>query len=424
MDQNKNPVILSKYLVIVAGVVIMLCLGVAYSWGVFLLPIEQSMGWSRAAISLAVSILLLVFSGFMSIGGFCEKKYGPRITAAVGGLLVALGWIGASFSQSPGWLYLFYGVLGGIGTGLGYIPSVSCGIKWFPGKKGLVTGIIIFGFGFGAAFLSPVMTYFINVFGWRSTMLYGGIVFGFLIFTFAQLLKEPVHDPAASGAQAQEPERDYSPGQMIKTSAFKVLFVTYFLAMVAGMMTIGHVVAFAMGQGLTAIQGAFALTILSVFNGVGRVLAGYLSDLWGGRKALVLLFFLIGMGMFLFFHATGITSFYLLSAFIGLCFGGFLAVYPPLTAEYYGKKNFAVNYGLVFIGYGSGCFLGPLAGGLVYDFFQSYMKAFYASGFLALLGGVVVWFLLQKPGEASEPEPVYTDPGFGENILLHKEELK
>ena len=410
MNQSSTPMSISKYLVIPAGIVIMLCLGVAYSWGVFLMPIEESLGWSRARISLAVSILLLVFSAFMSIGGFCEKKFGPRITAAFGGLLVALGWIGASYAQSPGWLYLSYGVLGGIGTGLAYIPSVSCGIKWFPGKKGLVTGVIIFGFGFGTAFLSPVLTRFIELYDWRSTMLYSGLVFGFLIISFAQLLREPARKAAAPGGETQQPERDYTPLQMLRTSSFKVLFVTYFLAMIAGMMTIGHMVAFAMGQGLTSIQGAFALTILSVFNGAGRVLAGYLSDLWGGKRALVLLFFIIGIAMFLFFHATGISTFYLLSALIGLCFGGFLAVYPPLTAEYYGRTNFAINYGLVFIGYGSGCFLGPLAGGLVYDYFESYMKAFYASGLLALLGGGIVWFLLQQPEKAADAKPLHAGP--------------
>ncbi|MBD3245823.1 MAG: MFS transporter [Candidatus Omnitrophica bacterium] len=388
-----------KYMVIVSGVMIMLCLGVAYSWGVFLLPIEQDLGWGRAQISLAVSILLLVFSAFMSIGGICEKKYGPRLTATIGGLFVAAGWIGASFSQSPLWLYSFYGILGGIGTGLGYIPSVSCGIKWFPGKKGLVTGIIIFGFGFGAAFLSPVMSHLINIYGWRTTMLFSGAAFGAVITLFAQFLSAPLCELTAGKAGQQTPERSYSPKEMLRTCSFRVLFVTYFLAMVAGMMTIGHVVAFARGQGLSAIQGAFALTILSVFNGLGRVITGYLSDLWGGHKTLVLLFFMIGGGMFLLVHAGGIVSLYLLAAFIGLCFGGFLAVYPPLTADYYGKQNFSINYGLVFIGYGSGCFLGPVLGGLVFDFFHSYRFAFYSSGALALLGGAVVWFLLKNPSE-------------------------
>jgi OFA family oxalate/formate antiporter-like MFS transporter len=386
-------------MVVVSGVMIMLCLGVAYSWGVFLLPIEKDLGWGRAQISLAVSILLLVFSAFMSIGGLLEKKYGPRITATIGGLLIAAAWVGASFSQSPVWLYLFYGLLGGIGTGLGYIPSVSCGIKWFPGKKGLITGIIIFGFGFGTAFISPLITYFINIYGWRTTMLSGGLVFGTLIIIFAQFLKAPLCELSAAPGQDTTGEKSYSPQEMIKTPSFRVLFLTYFIAMVAGMMTIGHIVAFALGRGLTAIQGAFALTILSVFNGLGRVIAGYLTDIWGGKKTLALLFLMIGSGMFIFFQAAHIAAFYLLAGFIGLCFGGFLAVYPPLTADYYGKQNFSINYGLVFVGYGSGCFLGPLLGGWVYDFFNSYQLAFYSSGTLALLGAVIVWFLLKNPKE-------------------------
>jgi len=389
----------TKYIVVIAGIMIMLCLGVAYSWGVFLLPIEKDLGWGRVQISLAISILLLVFSAFMSIGGICEKKYGPRITATIGGIMVALGWIGASFSQSPIWLYIFYGVLGGIGTGLGYIPSISCGIKWFPEKKGLVTGIIIFGFGFGAAFLSPVMTHFINLYGWRTTMFFCGLIFGALIISFAQFLKAPVEKATTSSAEETKEEVSYSPKEMIKTFSFKILFFTYFISMVAGMMTIGHVVAFALGNGLTAIQGAFALTILSIFNGLGRVLTGYLTDIWGGKKTLALLFLMISCGMFIFFQASGMLTFYILSAFIGLCFGGFLAVYPPLTADYYGKQNFSINYGLVFIGYGSGCFLGPLLGGWVYDLFNSYRLAFHSSGLLALLGSLIVWFLLKNPNE-------------------------
>ncbi|MBF0253252.1 MAG: OFA family MFS transporter [Candidatus Omnitrophica bacterium] len=388
----------SKFMVIVAGIVIMLCLGVAYSWGVFLMPLENDLGWSRTQISLAVSILLLVFSAFMSIGGISERKFGPRITATIGGVFVSLGWIGAAFSKTPQWLYLFYGVLGGIGTGLAYIPSVSCGIKWFPEKKGLITGVIVFGFGFGAAFLSPIITYFIKLLGWRTTMLLGGAIFGLLIICFSQFLKAPVCGfEGTEGEEAQSKENNFSPWKMVKTSLFKTMFVTYFIAMVAGMMTIGHVVAFAHGKGGTAIQGAFALTILSIFNGLGRILAGHFSDRWGGKWTLIVLFGIIGLSMFLFYHASGIIFFYLISALIGVCFGGFLAVYPPLTSKYFGCEHFAINYGLVFIGYGSGCFLGPIVGGLMYDFFNSYKIAFYSSGTLAFFGGIIIWFFLKEP---------------------------
>lgn len=393
----------SKYMVVLSGVLIMLCLGVAYSWGVFLVPLENDLGWGRAEISLAVSILLLVFSMFMSIGGVCERKFGPRITATIGGLLVGLGWAGASFAGNPQWLYMFYGVLGGMGTGLAYIPSVSCGIKWFPEKKGLVTGIIVFGFGFGAAFLSPVITYFIELIGWRMTMLWGGVFFGALIISSAQFLKAPFCRFDNTEGLSLNDASEIGPREMVRKASFRTMFSTYFIAMVAGMMTIGHVIAFARGQGFTALQGAFALTILSIFNGLGRIVAGHVSDLWGGRKTLVLLFGTIGCSMFLFYHAPGILFFYAISALIGLSFGGFLAVYPSLTAEHFGREHFAVNYGLVFIGYGSGCFLGPFVGGIVYDLFNSYMIAFYFAGALALLGGVFVRSSLKEPVRQQEP---------------------
>jgi OFA family oxalate/formate antiporter-like MFS transporter len=169
--------------------------------------------------------------------------------------------------------------------------------------------------------------------------------------------------------------------------------------MIAGMMTIGHVVAFASDRGLTIMQGALALTVLSIFNGLGRILAGHMSDKFGGKTILISLFLIIAVGMFLFASAQNVLMFYMLAAVIGLCFGGFLAAYPPLTVSYFGPENFSVNYGLVFIGYGSGCFLGPVIGGYIYDVMHSYHVAFYTSGFLAMLGAFMVFKLLNQPGE-------------------------
>jgi OFA family oxalate/formate antiporter-like MFS transporter len=389
-----------RYLVVAAGVLTMLCLGVAYAWGVFIRPIEKELGWSRAEISLAVSILLLVFSGFMLVGGILEKKFGSRATVSLGGVLMAAAWIGSSFAHSPLWLYAFYGLLGGMATGLCYMAAVVCGIKWFPHKKGLITGIIIFGFGFGSAILSPGMTQLIKFFGWRQAMLYGGIGFGGLIVLSAQFLKSPSHIVTTGAAQQEVTENSFNYLEMLKTSSFWLLFLTYFAAMIAGMMTIGHVVAFATDRGLTAMQGAFALTVLAIFNGLGRILAGYLSDIWGGKKILISLFVIIGFGMFIFSLAASPFMFYGIAALIGICFGGFLAVYPPLTANYFGSKNFSINYGLMFIGYGSGCFLGPVIGGIVHDIMKSYHVAFYASGILAILGAVVVLIFLRKPKTA------------------------
>ncbi|MFH1580690.1 MAG: OFA family MFS transporter [Pseudomonadota bacterium] len=387
---------MNRWSVVIAGVIILMCLGVAYSWGIFLLPIDQKMGWGRAKISFAVSILLFAFSVFMAIGGLLEKKIGPRKTACIGGLLVGLGWVLASFAQSPFVLYLCYGVIAGIGTGLSYMPSISSGIKWFPDKKGLVTGIIVFGFGFGTAFLSPLITKLINLHGWRATMMLCGIVFGLIIAMAAQCLKVP---SISNGAKDENSRDDaaFSPIEMLKTNSFRIMFSTYLISMIAGMMTIGHLVAFIADKNFNAMQGALALTILSIFNGVGRITCGYASDIWGGKKILVLLFSLIGSVMFALYHSSALPVIYVLSAVIGLCFGGFLAVYPSLTAEYFGRRDFSINYGLIFIGYGIGCFLGPLIGGWVHDIAKNYLVAFYLSGGLALIGSILINLFLNTP---------------------------
>lgn len=390
-----NSFSINRWSVVIAGVVILMCLGVAYSWGVFLLPIERDMGWGRAKISFAVSVLLLVFSIFMVIGGLLEKKIGPCKTACLGGILVGLGWIMASFAHSPFVLSLCYGVIAGMGTGLSYMPSISSGVKWFPDKKGLVTGIIVFGFGFGTAFLSPLITKLINLYGWRITMRACGIAFGLIITLAAQLLKIPSISDNTKNVN-QNNEDAFSPIEMLKTNSFKIMFLTYLISMIAGMMTIGHLVAFIVDKKFNAMQGALALTILSVFNGVGRITFGYASDIWGGKKVLILLFALIGLSMFALYHCGSLPVIYVFSALIGLCFGGFLALYPVLTLEYFGQRDFAINYGLIFVGYGVGCFLGPLIGGWVYDMTKSYLTAFYFAGTLALAGCVMVC-LLRKP---------------------------
>jgi len=391
LNANNN-----RWGVVIASVVILMCLGVAYSWGVFLIPIDQEMGWGRTKISFAVSILLLVFSVFMSISGLLEKKIGPHFTASIGGILIGLGWIGASFSQTTLWLYLFYGIIAGIGTGLCYMPALSCGIKWFPEKKGLITGIIVFGFGFGTAFLSPLAIQLINCFGWRTTMLSYGIAFGCIILLAAQYLKIPDINPQQNQIENRD-EANYTPIQMMKTSVFKILFFTYFLAMVAGMLTIGHISAFLSDLQFSAIQAACSLTILAIFNGLGRVSFGYFSDILGRKTTLITLFLIMGISMVLLNVSHHLFFIYMITALIGLCFGGFLVVYPSLIADYFGVVDFSINYGIIFIGYGIGCFVGPILGGYIYDLTKHYMIAFNIAALCAFLGSGLIFWFCKKP---------------------------
>ncbi|MBU0477300.1 OFA family MFS transporter [bacterium] len=392
-----------RWFVVIGGVLIIMCLGVAYAWGVFLMPIAKEFGWGRGETSLAVSILLLVFSVFMVVGGMCEKRYGPRVTATLGGAFVCLGWVLAYFTQSLWWLYISYGLLAGIGTGLGYLPAISTGVKWFPDKRGLVTGIVIFGFGFGSAFLAPLAARFIELYGWRTTMLIYGAGFGVIIVGAAQLLKAPPANWSPPGWAAQKrvglkiSSSDFSLMEMLKTSTFKLVFVTYFLSMLAGMMAIGHLTAFANDIGHTAMQAAFNLTILAIFNGIGRIFFGALSDKIGRKNIIVVLFLIMALGMILLPHMTTLFALYATAGVIGLCFGGFLAVYPAATGDFFGAKDFGINYRLVFIGYGAGSFAGPWLGGVVYDATGSYLFAFTVAGILAAAGGVITFLFLKPP---------------------------
>ncbi|MEW6535300.1 MAG: OFA family MFS transporter [Candidatus Auribacterota bacterium] len=398
-----------RWLVVAGGIIIILCLGVAYAWGVFLLPIAEEFGWSRAETSLAQSILIFVFSTFMVVGGLLEKRIGPRLTASIGGALVCLGWILAYKTQSKLWLYFTYGGIAGIGTGLGYLPAVSSGVKWFPDKKGMITGIIIFGFGFGSAIFARLSTMFIEMIGWRHTMLLYGASFGVLITGAAQLLKPPPKgwEPVVAAANAQSKEGiDFKPFEMIKTGSFMILFITYLMSMVAGMMTIGHINAFAQDTGYDANQAATALIILAIANGLGRVIFGAVSDKIGRKNTLVLLFILTAGSKFLLPSISELSAAYAIAGLIGLCFGGFLAVYPAATGDFFGMKNFGVNYGIVFIGYGCGCFIGPWLGGLVYDSMGSYQIAFKSAAGVAVAGAVLTYLFVKPPVQAVQEESV------------------
>ncbi|MBU4305445.1 MAG: OFA family MFS transporter [Candidatus Omnitrophica bacterium] len=388
-----------RWLVVISGFSILVCLGVAYAWGVFLLPIAGEFGWSRADTSLAVSILLLVFSIFMVVGGILEKRCGPRLSTALGGVLVGLGWSLAYFTQTLGWLFITYGVVAGMGTGLAYLPSISTVIKWFPEKKGMVSGIVVCGFGIGAAFLAPLAARVIELYGWRITMLIYGVSFGVIILFASRFLSLPTQEATISANMTQNSGRalDFSAFEMIKTNAFKLIFFTYFIAMVAGMMVIGHISAFIRDIGYSATRSAFAITVLAVLNGLGRVIFGIVSDKIGRRNVLSALFFLISIAVFTLRSTNSLSLIYSAAGLIGLCFGGFLAVYPAITADFFGTKNFGINYGLVFLGYGTGCFVGTWLGGVIYDRSGSYALAFYIVGILTLFGGVLTFLLLKPP---------------------------
>jgi len=372
---------------------ILMFLGVSYSWGVFIYPIDNDLNWGRTKISLAVSILLLVLSFFMSIGGYLENKIGLRKTSFLASLLIGLGWVLASFSQKPWHLYLSYSLLVGIGSGILYIVSLSSGISLFPKKRGLVTGFIVFGFGLGASFLSPILLYLINILTWRTTMLISGFFFFIICFLASLFLKK---NECSSPSCEIINSYDLNPSKMIKNKNFKLIFASFLIAMIGSMLSLAHIKIYVIDLNYAVFEGVLALSIMSFFNSIGRVIFGFLADKFNTKKLIIILFIILSFALLFVNLTEKLVFIYILSMLIGLVFGGFLILYPALTIDLFGLKYFSINYGVVFISYGIGCFIGPILGAFIHDKFGSYNLAFNISGILSLFGIYFSYLILKN----------------------------
>jgi len=401
IDMGEKP--FNRWLVVISGLVVMLMLGVTYAWGVFLKPLMGEFGWAKAETSLAFSILLLVFAIIMIPAGRLQDKKGPRVVATIGGLLLGGGFILASFTNSLSVLYTTYGIIAGAGIACAYVTPIATGVKWFPDKRGLVTGLIVCGFGAGSAFLAPLASHIIYTMGWRMAYVILGVLFLIAVTVAAQLLRNPPEGYTPEGWKPSTSQNqpnvhttyDYDLLEMIKTPQFWMLWIMFAFTATAGLMVIGHVVAFAIESGIDKMAAAFALTVLAIFNGAGRVASGIISDKIGRTKTMLVVFVIQAIMLSMLIKMTSVATIYAAVAVIGFCFGADFTLFPAATADFYGTKNIGVNYGAVFTSYGVAGLLGPFLGGYVFDVTQSYYLAFQAAGVLCAIAAIVS--LIVKP---------------------------
>ena len=355
----------SGWTVVAGGVLINLMLGVTYTWSVFAGPLRDEFGWSQTEVQLAFSVMLAVFALAMIPAGWLQDRLGPRRVALAGGVLLGAGFVATSlFATSPFMLYLTYGVLAGAGVGLAYCTPIAAGVKWFEGKRGLVSGIIVFGFGFGSLLLAPLATNLIIARGISTAFLALGVLLSGIICIGALLLRNPPESKAAGTYTGVHPFR------MVGTMQFWLLWVMFAFSAAAGLMVIGNLATFAK-LSFTSVHGmadkdavslaALAVGVLGVFNGAGRILAGWISDK-AGRRVTMLAFF--GAQAFLvsgIVYAGGLSPFALFAcmALVGLCFGSNFSLFPSATADFFGTKHAGANYGFVFTAYGVGGIIGP-----------------------------------------------------------------
>ena len=397
--------------VALAGLGINLALGVLYSWSVVSKGIPDEWGWSEAARSWPYSVACLVFSLIMVPAGRMQDRIGPRVVASIGGLLVGIGMLTASQTTTTFGFILGFGLLAGAGIGFGYASATPPAVKWFPAARtGLIAGIVVSGFGLASVYVAPLVKALIRVYGMSTTMMVLGVGFLVVVVGLAQFLRPPPpgYVPAGTApipAGTAVAKHDYTPFEMLHTWQFYVLWFMYACGAGAGLMVISKLAIIVLVQGGVSL-GFVLVAILAVGNGAGRIIAGTLSDIIGRKTTLFLCFVLQAVSIILLSqaesgNALGSTLVLgALSALIGANYGANLALFPSITKDYYGIRNFGVNYGLMFTSWGLGGFTLSLLAGQVYDQTQTFTFAYYCSATLLVVAALMTLFvrpLQQKP---------------------------
>lgn len=391
--------LVNRWIMVVVSFTMMLCVGGVYAWSLFNIPLlEANPGWDLGGVALTFGVTIIFMCVAGIIGGGIYDKVGPKKVATVGAILFGLGLMLSSAVDQLWQLYLSYGVLAGMGTGFIYGPALANCIKWFPDKRGLISGIAVTGFGAGAMISKPIVLALIASYGVSDTFLYLGIAYFIILLASSQVIIAPPVDYRPSGwtppvGSAVAENLNFTTGQMVKTRQFYLIWFMFHFGCIAGLMVIS--VAVNIGTDLVkldAIVAANVVIAIALFNSLGRIIWGAISDKFGRIPALRAMFVLMATAMFLMSYIEmNYVSFLALGSLVGFCFGGFLATFPALTTDYYGTENLGKNYALVIFAFGVAGIVGTrLAGEL------EFTQAFTIACVLCVVA-VVLSFLVSKP---------------------------
>ena len=401
MQTKKN-----RWLIALAGVGIHISIGSVYAWSVFTTPLQESIGWSLSQVSITFSIAIL-FLGLSAafMGHFVEAK-GPRKSGLVSTVFFALGMITAGFGiqlEMLWLLYVGYGVLGGIGLGIGYITPVSTLVKWFPDRRGMATGLAIMGFGFAAMIASPVMRMLIESVGIPNTFFTLGAIYFVIMLCASLYLEKPPEGYHPKGAVAQDNESpvakdlaQLTANEAVKTKRFYFLWLMLFINVTCGIAILA--VASPMGveiAGLSAGAAAFMVGIMGVFNGAGRLVWASISD-YIGRTNLYTLFFVLQIGIFAILPFTTNEWVFQILLFIMIsCYGGGFSAIPAYIGDIFGTKQLGAIHGYILTAWAAAVLAGPFIVARIYEATQSYALSLYIFAGLFVVALVISLLIRQ-----------------------------
>jgi len=431
-----QPVKDKGWVVTFSGTGINLALGILYTWSIFKGAIKQSIetggkgafDWDLASLNDPYAVCCIVFAFAMILAGKCQDRFGPRITAFIGGILVGMGFIWISQTTDYLTWVLGFGVLAGIGIGFGYSAATPPALKWFPpARTGLIAGLVVSGFGLASVYIAPLSKYLLGIWGLQNAMLFFAVTFLIVVCGLSMLLVNPPdgYVPGEGVAQASEDKegmrltppmagwlqesastlkaskaikmkRDIGPAEIMKKGDFYILWFIFFIGAGAGLMVIGSVAGMAkrsMGE-----LAFLVVAILAIGNAGGRIIAGVLSDRIGRSYTLIIMLLFQAVLMFGAIPVFGAEKtspvfLILIATFIGFNYGTNLSLFPSYTKDLWGLKNFGINYGIVFTAWGVGGFVMGRLSQMLKATTGTFNTSFIAAGILLIIGAALTFVL-------------------------------
>ncbi len=358
----------NRWWIAVAGVCMQMALGAGYAWSVFRIPLVKEFGWTISQVALVFTISWFCLGATSVLGGIWLNKSGPRIVAMTAGLLWGGGVFLASFAAHKlWWLYLSYGLIGGFGLGMGYIVPITVLVKWFPDRRGLITGIAVGGFGAGSLIAAPLAGRLMLSVGVMPTFAYLGIAYGVVAITGGFFMRNPPvgfkpagWTPSAS-QMAQRSDRDYTLGEALKTWQWWALCALMSINTIAGISIVSQASPMFQEIGkVSAVTAASFVGIISLANGMGRVLWAWISDATGRKAAFFTMYFIQAILFWTFHNITSPTVLLVVSFAILVCYGGAYGITPAFAADYFGPHHVGPIYGLMLLPWAFPAAFGPL----------------------------------------------------------------
>src|SRR3989454_90756 len=387
-----------------SATIVCVALGSLFSLGVFLGPIERTMGWSRGAIS-TVALLNWVAMGLGSFfWGALSDRIGGRGVALGGGFLLGLGLVLASQAQALWHFYVAFGFLVGFAAGAFYAPVTATTTRWFTARRGLAVALVSAGIGLGILIVAPLARALTSAWDWRVAMLVLGDLAWLVIVPVALLLREPATGAVASDDAEPGAQRDYTTREVLAAPQFWAIALTHFACCAAHSGPIFHMVTHATDQGVATMAAATVFGVSGLSSIVGRIGGGLLADRFGAKPTLIAGLAVQAAMIFGYLFARDLGSFVALALVFGTAYGGVMPLYALVTREYFGEKVMGSAYGAVFLISTLGMGLGSFAGGVIYDRLGSYVWLFLAS--FAIGAMAVVLAFTFRPPALPRPDPV------------------